>query len=831
MSHYNNLIEVITANKDNEEQGILFVEKENVSSFISYFQLYKKALIRLGNLEKLGLTKNDKLIFQIGKNEDFVILFWACILGGIVPVPLIEATNKEQRLKLINVFQITDKAMVVYSKERQQVILKELRNDTESTVVEEIENRSLLIEDLSEGEILGNPQIINEDDLAFIQFSSGSTGTPKGVMLSHKNLVCNISDLIDGAKVTEKDSTLSWLPLTHDMGIIGFHMTPLYAGLNQTIINSSVFIFKPMLWLHIAHKLRATILCSPNFGYKHFLKYFIEGENKWDLSSVRLIFNGAEPIDVDLAVDFIERMSGFNLSKTSMFFVYGMAEACLGISFSEPNKEIRYLSVNRRKLTIGKPIEIVDSQGKYSVKLSNNGYPLVRCNVRVVDEEGNVLPEGYIGNIEIKGDNVTAGYYNNKTITEQLINEEGWLATGDLGFLYEGCVYITGRKKDLIIINGVNYYSTDIERVCSEVEGVESNKVIACSVINKQSNEENLGIFVNFKGDDDRFFKLIKYIKSFVVDKVGIEPQYVIPIKRIYKTTSGKVRRYKYVEEFNEGIYDEVIEKFYGIKEPADVNLVSEDNSNITQSFINIIKEELGVAEINLQQQLTSFGADSIKITRIHSRFEELYPDRINISDFYAYPTINDLILHMKNNELVEIKANKFPVDKLGNKGEAFYIDLLLSDEVYGRLKEISDSESIEVKDILLSILLYLFRYISGTDQSISVQIIKSKGTIEEMEIDIAKYEDMVALYKAINISVQSNVKKYNKSNVKPNDYSNGVCLGFNYGDASFNNFLDLLLEVDGAKLKFVFSKVLKKDVAIDFVEKYNSIIEQLCSR
>lgn len=831
MLHYNNLIEVITANKDKEEQGIFFVEKENLSNFISYSQIYKKALIRLGNLNRIGLTKNNKLIFQIGKNEDFVLLFWACILGGIVPVPLIEATNKEQRLKLINVFHITDKAMVAFSRERQQGIVNDLKKDNEGTVAEEIENKSLLIEDLSEGKILGEPQIVNEDDLAFIQFSSGSTGTPKGVMLTHKNLVCNISDLFNGAKVTEKDSTLSWLPLTHDMGIIGFHMVPFYGGISQTIINSSLFVFKPMLWLDITHKVKATLLSSPNFGYKHFLKHFIEGENKWDLSSVRLIFNGAEPIDVDLAVEFIDRMSEFNLSKTSMYFVYGMAEACLGVSFPEPNTEIRYLSVDRRKLTIGKPIEIVDSQGKYSVKLSNNGYPLLRCNVRIVDDEGNVLPEGYIGNIEIKGDNVTSGYYNNKIVTEQLINEEGWLSTGDLGSLYEGCVYITGRKKDLIIVNGVNYYSTDIERVCAEVEGVESKKVIACSVINKKTNEENLGIFVNIKGDDDQLIELINDIKTVVVDKVGIEPQYVIPIKRIYKTTSGKVRRYKYVEEFNEGIYDEVIEKLYKIKESTKVNLVSEDDSNITQSFLNIIKEELGVAEINLQQQLTSFGADSIKITRIHSRFDELYPNRINISDFYTYPTINDLILHMKNNELVEINANQFPMDKLSDQGEEFSIDLLLSDEVYSRLKEISDTEGIDIKDILLSILLYLFRYISGTDQSISVQVIKSKDTIEEMDIDIAKYEDMAALYKAINISVKSNVKKYNKSNVKHNDHSNGVYLAFNYGDDFFNNFLDLLLEVDGTKLKFGFSKVLKKDVAIDFVERYNSIIEQLCSR
>ncbi|HEY9187564.1 MAG TPA: non-ribosomal peptide synthetase [Ignavibacteria bacterium] len=828
MVQYKNLIEVITSNKDKEEQGILFVSKENMSNYNSYSEIYKKALIRLGNLQKIGFKKYDKLIFQIGKNEEFVLLFWACILGGIVPIPLIEATNKEQRVKLINVFDITDRAMVVFGKERQQAIIRDLKNDTEATVVEEIETRSLLIEDLFDEEVFGEPQVVNENDIAFIQFSSGSTGTPKGVILTHKNLMCNIQDIINGANVSENDSTLSWLPLTHDMGIIGFHMVPFYRGINQTIIDSSLFIFKPMLWMDLAHKVKATLLSSPNFGYKHFLKHFIEGENKWDLSNVRLIFNGAEPIDVDLAAEFINRMSVFNLNKTSMYTVYGMAEACLGVSFPKPNTEIRYLMVNRSKLTIGKPIEIVENTGRYAVKLCNNGYPLVNCNLRIVDELGQVLPEGYIGNIEIKGENVTSGYYNNKTVTEELINEEGWLSTGDLGALYEGCVYITGRKKDLIIINGVNYYSTDVERVCSEVEGVESNKVIACSVANKGTMEENLGIFVNFKGDDDRLIKLINDIKRVVVDKVGIEPQYVIPIKRIYKTTSGKVRRYKYVEEFNEGIYDEVIEKFKKIKESSHDNLLNEDLDTVSQNFISIIKEELGVTEISLEQQLMSFGADSIKITRIHSRLEELYPNRVNISDFYAYPTINDLIEHIKKDELVEINANKFPKDKLTDKGEEYSIDLLLEDKVYCRLEEISRAEDVEIKDIILSVLIYLFNYMGENDNCISVQLIKSSDTLEEMYIDLSKYDNMSDLYKAINGLSKSNTKKYNKSNIKYNNQLNGVYLAFNYNNDFINSFIDLLLEVDSTRLKFSFSKVFKKDVAIDFVEKYNRILGQL---
>jgi acyl-CoA synthetase (AMP-forming)/AMP-acid ligase II/acyl carrier protein len=828
MVHYNDLAEVITSNRDKEEQGILFVSKENMDNYISYSQIYKKALIRLGNLQKIGFKKYDKLIFQIGNNEEFVLLFWACILGGIVPIPLIEATNKEQRVKLINVFEITDRATVVFSKEKQQAIIRDLKKDNESAVAEEIENRSLLIEDVSEGMILGKPQDINENDMAFIQFSSGSTGTPKGVTLTHKNLICNIKDIVTGIDVVESDSTLSWLPLTHDMGIIGFHLAPFYAGINQTIIDSSLFIYKPMMWMDLTHKEKATILSSPNFGYKYFLKHFAEGENKWDLSNVRLIFNGAEPIDVDLAEEFLHTMREFNLSKTSMFTVYGMAEACLAVSFPKPDTEIKHIKVNRRKLTIGKPIEIVESNGKYEVKLCSNGYPLGQCKVRIVDEFGHVLPEGYIGNIEIKGDNVTSGYYNNAVVTEELINEDGWLSTGDLGTLYEGCVYITGRKKDLIIINGVNYYSTDIERVCSEVDGVESNKVIACSVANKETMEENLGIFVNCKGDDDKLIKLINDLKRVVLDKSGIEPQYVIPIKRIHKTTSGKVRRYKYVEEFNEGIYDEIIEKFNKIKATCDVDPLNVDYDAVSQNFINIIKEELGVAEISMQQQLMSFGADSIKITRIHSRLEELYPNRVNISDFYAYPTINDLIEHIKNNELIEINANKFPKDKLTDKGEEYSIDLLLEDKVYCRLEEISRAEDVEIKDIILSVLIYLFNCIGENDNCISVQIIKSSDTLEELYIDLSKYDNMSDLYKAINGLSKSDTKKYNKSNIKYNNQLKGVYLAFNYNNDFINNFIDLLLEVDSTRLKFSFSKVFKKDVAIDFVEKYNRILGQL---
>lgn len=830
---YKTLKDVISGYSDISTKGIYFLDKENEYDFIAYNEIYNTALKKLGKLQSLGLKPNDKLIFQLNKNKDFIFMFWACILGNIIPIPITVASNSEQRTKLLNVFEMTDESNIIISRKKLEQTLKDFEKYTDESTINSLKEKAVLLEDFSEEDEYGQISDVKENDIAFIQFSSGSTGMPKGVVITHKNLVTNIKDIIEGANLREEDSTLSWLPLTHDMGIIGFHLTPFYLSMNQTIIASNLFIHKPMAWLDAVSKLRATMLSSPNFGYKYFLSHYKENEHDWDLSCIKLIFNGAEPIDVDLTYEFIEKLKKHNIKDNIMYTVYGMAEASLGVTFPVPNSEIKYLSVNRKKLSIGSPIEIIDETMKDASKFVSNGYHLRNCSIKICDDDNLDLEQGYIGNIHIKGDNVTKGYYNNPEYTEKVISKDGWLSTGDLGFLYDDCLYITGRKKDLIILNGVNYYAHDIERVCSEIEGIDAAKVIACSATDKDSNEEVLIIFVNNRGSVKDFIDISKKVKLHLLSKIGIEAKYVIPVKKIYKTTSGKIKRYKYVEDYYNGEFDEIISMLKDLlKVQKEVKKNSSNSNLITSQLLKIAEQELEVEHIGLDDNLMEFGTNSIKILKIHSKINNIYKDSVSISDLYDYPTINKLAAHMIERQKVSIISNKFAKELLTDYAEESIIHISLNQDVINRLNYISKKENVQIKDIIFGLYAYLVGYMNESD-NIVIQVIKDDVYAEEVEVNLATVEEISELYKEVEALLKESNKTYMLENSIFKDNKDNISVAFNCNNVEkclkmLCYDIVLSLEVENKKIIFDFKNRFKEEVCVDFVEKFNNILAQI---
>lgn len=655
------LVNALNKNIKSSKKGIRFIEKNNEEMFIAYSDLYKEALYALNNMQSLGIQKGNELILQIDNNRRFLTIFWACMLGGIIPVPLTLASNDEGRLKVINAWKTLNHPRIV-TNQKSLLSIKEYVSEKHDYLSEDINIYSILEDDLCSHMIKkGRVCEVDEEDIAFIQFTSGSTGEAKGVVLTHFNLMNNINAIIECAKLTCNDSTLSWMPLTHDMGIIGFHLVPLVVDINQYIIPTKSFIRNPMIWLGKVNEHKATVTSSPNFGYRYFLSSFkTKTSINWDLSHVRLIFNGAEPISVTLCNEFLTTMKEYGLKNQSMFTVYGMAEASLAISFPIPQKDFGVISLDRNSLEIGSKTIDVEYNHNTGVQFVCLGYPITNCEVRICDENNNILDENIIGHIQIKGNNVTSKYYNNKSATEKVYTYDGWLKTGDLGLIRNGQVVVTGRHKDIIFINGQNYYSHDLERIAEEMQGISQGEVAACSVYNRETYGEDIGLFVVYRKKIEDFIHLYKELKTLISNRLGIDVNNIVPVRRMPKTTSGKIQRYKFAEGYKVGEFEETVRKIRDITRNECSSTIEVLPTNETeQKLYDLYKEIVKHNSFDINNNLIELGANSIAIMKMISKVNDEFNCDISISEFMKNCSISQLAKLIQKSDKVDNNINK----------------------------------------------------------------------------------------------------------------------------------------------------------------------------
>lgn len=480
-------------------------------------------------------------------------------------------------------------------------------------------------------------------DLAFIQYSSGSTGDPKGVMLTHRNLVTNIASIVEGAGYTDRDSVISWMPLSHDMGLIGFHLTLLAAGVSHAIMRTELFARRPLLWLELASQRRCTVLCSPNFGFQHYLRQYAHRPPEGlDLSSIRLIFNGAEPISAEVCRRFMRTMAPHGLKANSMFAVYGLAEATLAVAFAPRGIPMETVVVDPTRLRIGETVRQEALQGGRVTELVKVGPPLPGIGVRIVDDHGATLGDGVLGLVLMRGDNVTAGYYQDPARTAALISADGWLATGDLGFIWDGQLVIAGREKDLVIINGQNHYPHDLERIAAEVADIEANRVAAAGVRGPASHTEELAFFVIHRGGIAEFLPKVIELRRKLMQQTGLEVSHVVPVRQIPKTSSGKLQRYALAEAFELGEFDAAlaeIERLIAEKNAAE----QRTGSATAQRLQHICASFVVDRPLTPQTNLLEIDLNSLTLARIHEAIEREFPQRVQVTDLFDYPTLEQL--------------------------------------------------------------------------------------------------------------------------------------------------------------------------------------------
>jgi amino acid adenylation domain-containing protein/non-ribosomal peptide synthase protein (TIGR01720 family) len=651
------LIELLLEKSTHTDAGITFIEGNDQENFLSYAELNVSARKALSFLQSKGMRAGDELVFQLDDNRTFIIVFWACIFGGIVPVPLSSGTSDDHRQKIFNVWMVLNNPYLITADENLQRLQKHASVNNCADSFDDILAKVLPVKDIFTA---GNDACLHtasENDIAYVQFSSGSTGSPKGVVLTHKNLITNIKAILNGINSPEQgDTFFSWMPLTHDMGLIGFHLTPLLAGWQHYIMPTSLFIRRPLLWLEKISQHRISFTASPNFGYRYVSSRLRDNTiSNLDLSCLRVIVNGAEPISPAMCREFSDIFGACGLRENAIFPVYGLAEASLAVTFTHTDDTVRSITINRSELAIGDTAKVVDAGEGLTV--ANVGKAIDNCAVKIADHNGNGAGESCIGRILIKGGNVTAGYYNNAEATAKVISSDGWLDTGDLGFVRDGDLFITGRAKDVIFINGQNYYSHDIERKLEEIDGIEQGKIAVSAFTNQQQLEEVL-VFVLYKGKAEEFAGLGSAVKKQVNRYFGFLPDQVIPVRDIPKTTSGKVQRFKLAELYKHGQFEQVLQEI-AVHTAASISQESftAAGNETEERLAGIWSQVLQHRNFGVTTGFFEIGGSSLKGAQILSLIHQEFNVSLDYTALFEKQTIRELAAAISNTAVIPFEA------------------------------------------------------------------------------------------------------------------------------------------------------------------------------
>jgi len=645
MKLYDTLIELLTEARGHDRE-IRFIDGESDEQVLRFADLWEEAHALLGSLQGRGMQPGDELIIFSTSNKSFVIAFWAAILGGIVPVPVAVGISDEHRLKLFRILSQLERVTLFTEMGLLERLLEFSRERELDDVTALLESKTVLMSDVEPG-AHGEVCAATPDDIAFIQYSSGSTSDPKGVVLTHRNLCINIRAIVEATGWNEHGQSLSWMPLTHDMGLIGYHLSVLAVGMNHAVMDTSLFVRRPLIWMSKANELRATQLCSPNFGYKHFLKLFErKGLPDLDLSCVELILNGAEPISWELCEAFLAALAPHGLKRNTMFPVYGLAEATVGVSTPQPGTEYSRITVDRHSLRVGDAYRAVAPDDADAVSFVKVGNAMRDVEIRITDDSDQPLADGVIGNIQLRGGSVTERIYGDPDATAELFTADGWLRTGDCGVFVDGQLVITGRQKDIIIVNGQNYYPHDIEEIIARLDDLDLNKVVVAGATPKGGQTEELLAFILFRRSMEEFLPLVDQVRDIVGEQTGLEVDRVIPVAKIPKTTSGKVQRGKLLQSYLEGEFDDVVAKLV----PQDTAADAVDDDPLVAELETICREFSKDRRIGPDDNLFEVGVSSLTLTEIVLAIDEKHPGKLDISDLFDYPTLREIAAFLKRN-------------------------------------------------------------------------------------------------------------------------------------------------------------------------------------
>lgn len=520
---------------------------------LTYGGLLRGAAAVARGLRAGGVRPGETVATMLPTSLDFFFSFFGALLAGAVPVPIyppfrpdkIEEYAQRQAAILRNA---EVRALVTFRQAERLARL--LKPRVASLTVVATAERLAGTESRQESERAhtgfeaappGSP-----DDLALLQYTSGSTGEPRGVALTHRNVLANLRAIGARVRVSPTDVTVCWLPLYHDMGLIGCWLFSLYFGVPMVVLSPLAFLRQPQRWLQAIHRYRGTLSPAPNFAYELCVRRIHDGALEGlDLSSWRVALNGAESVSPDTLERFIQRFAPYGFRPEALMPVYGLAEASVGLAFAPLGRRPRIDAVARETFQRHRRAEPPSPSDSPPLRFVSVGRPLPEHEVRIVDEAGHPLGERVEGELQFRGPSAMRGYYRNPQAT-QAAQCQGWNRTGDLGYWADGELFITGRIKDLIIKAGRNLYPQELEEIAAEVPGVRRGCVAAFAVPEVKTGTEAL-VLVAETRETNRAVqaRIVKEIQRRVGSTARVSPDVVrlVPPQTIPKTPSGKLRR------------------------------------------------------------------------------------------------------------------------------------------------------------------------------------------------------------------------------------------------------------------------------------------------
>jgi len=532
------------ARADPDRTHVFLRDDEGGEEPVTYDRLWREASAVAGGLLEHGVTRGDTVSLMLPTGLDFLRSFLAILLARAVPVPIYPPVRldrlEEYAARQAGILRDAEvKVLVTIARARPVAALLRPAVPSLQAVVTADELAGA-------GRAVAGPEGASADP-AFIQYTSGSTGQPKGVLLSHENLLANIDAIAAGLDKKPTDVGVSWLPLYHDMGLIGSWLFCLHHGLPLALMSPTSFLARPERWLWAIHQRRGTLSAAPNFAYELVARRVPdEALDGLDLSSWRVALNGAEPVAEATVSRFIRRLAPCGFRATSMLPAYGLAENAVALAFPPPGREPRFDRVRRDVFQAEARAAPASEGDRSALSFVSAGRALPAHEVRIVDDEGQPVPERKVGRLVFRGPSMTGGYYRKPTETAAITLPGGWLDSGDLAYVADGEIHIAGRLKDLIIKGGRNLVPQEIEEAVSDVEDVRRGCVVAFGVDRPGLGTESLVVVAEtrIEGKTERE-RLAAEVTDRVAARIDVPPDEVVLVGpgAVPKTSSGKIRR------------------------------------------------------------------------------------------------------------------------------------------------------------------------------------------------------------------------------------------------------------------------------------------------
>ena len=522
----------------------------------TYSELADQAGRMLHGLRRSGLRPGDSVLFQVADGRSFLTSVWACILGGIIATPVGLAPRYDEAnavtRRLHNAWQLLDRPPIMTDAASAEQVSRLVDLWSEPGL-------ELMVADELYGPAPAPWHQSAPDDPVLQLLTSGSTGVPKCVRHTHRSILARSRAVAAATGLSSRDVSLNWMPLDHVGGIVMYYLRDVILGCEHVHAPTGLFLADPLRWLDWIDRFLVTDTWAPNFAFALVNDCAQEiGRRRWELSSVRTILNGGEAVVSRTAFRFLELLGPHGLRPDAVRPSWGMSETCSGVTYSRldlTHPQDGVLNVSQDSLRAD--LRFVAEMTPGDATFTEVGGPIQGVRIRVVDNAGTVLPEERIGRLQIRGDTMMQGYFNNPAANEHAYTPDGWFNTGDLAFLREGRLTIVGRGSDVIVINGANHLAHDIESVLASVPGIAASYVAACGDSRASESTDRLVVFYAPDGSAEDA-RTATAIRTVVAREIGLQPALVVAVDRdeFPRTPSGKIQRNVLLDNLHAGLYE-----------------------------------------------------------------------------------------------------------------------------------------------------------------------------------------------------------------------------------------------------------------------------------